>query len=352
MIVLSLFDGISCGYAALDKIRQENSDFPSVTKYYASEISESAIKIAMHNHADIIEIGDVRNIEYNQGILTTEKGTFEVGHIDLLMGGSPCTDFSNIGAQKEMTFEDIIVNTPEDYMRYKDAGYQFTGESYLFWEFVRLFESINPTYVLLENVPMRGRCADQLKQILGLNSITINSDLVSAQNRNRQYWTDIPNVTVPEDRNITLDQILDPNADTKDCSDSIIVQKNLPKFIKKYQFIPERFNAYNATPVKDKACTLTKGSMVTSSCATLIWVKVPDGVHIVKDGVLDNKYAVKLEDGKYNLRRLNLLEMERLQTLPDGYTDVDGVGVQGRSECIGNGWTVDVIAHILKNMRF
>ena len=87
--------------------------------------------------------------------------------------------------------------------------------------------------------------------------------------------------------------------------------------------------------------------MVTSSCATLIFVKCVDGVHLVDNGTINGKYPVKLKDGRYNLRRLSIREMERLQTLPDDYTAVKGVGIQKRSAAIGNGWTIDVIAHIL-----
>ena len=91
--------------------------------------------------------------------------------------------------------------------------------------------------------------------------------------------------------------------------------------------------------------------MVTSSCATLIFVKCANGIHCVKNKIMDNKYPVKLRDGQYNLRRLSLREMERLQTLPDDYTKVESVGLQKRSAVIGNGWTIDVIVHILSHLK-
>ena len=121
--------------------------------------------------------------------------------------------------------------------------------------------------------------------------------------------------------------------------------------MKKYGYIPERFNAYNASQIKDKGCALSRGSMVTSSCATLLFVKCKNGLHSVKNGILDGEYKTKLSDGKYNIRRLSLLECERLQTLPDNYTAVLGVSNQKRNEIIGNAWTVDVIAHIFSFLQ-
>jgi hypothetical protein len=116
--------------------------------------------------------------------------------------------------------------------------------------------------------------------------------------------------------------------------------------IEKYGYIPERFNAYNASEIRDKACALSRGSMITSSCATLMFVKVEDGVHEVQSGILNGQYKTKLGDGRYNIRKLDLTEIERLQDLPDGYTDGLGISEQKRTEMIGNGWTVDVIRHI------
>jgi DNA (cytosine-5)-methyltransferase 3A len=185
-----------------------------------------------------------------------------------------------------------------------------------------------------------------INDAIGCEPIEINSSLLSAQNRPRLYWTNIPNVTVPENKNICLDDILDNKADTKDVCHCKTIQKAFPKLLSKYGYIPERFNAYNASKIENKACALSRGSMVTSSCATLLFVKCTDGKHIVKNGLFDNLYKTNLSDGLYNIRRLSIKEMERLQTLPDNYTNIDGIGVQKRSASIGNGWTVDVIAHI------
>lgn len=115
--------------------------------------------------------------------------------------------------------------------------------------------------------------------------------------------------------------------------------------------IPEKFNAYNASEIKNKACTLSRGSMITSSCATLLFVKTQNGAHVAKNGVLDGRYKTSLTDGSYNLRKLSIKEMERLQTLPDDYTNLPNISTQKRSEMIGNGWTVDVISHIFSYME-
>lgn len=342
--VLSLFDGIGCGRVALKRAGIE------VQKYYASEIDKGAIKIALANNNDIIEIGDITKITYdkNIGVLHTENGDYNVGKIDLIIGGSPCTDFSSIGYAKGMVVEQTEISTLTQYITLKNNNVLFSGQSYLFWEYVRLLKEINPQYFLLENVVMSKKWENIISSAIGTSPIKINSALLSAQNRPRLYWTNIPNVTVPNDKGITLESILSNKAPINDVSNCQTVQKCFPKLFHKYGYIPIKFNAYNVSEIKDKACTLSRGSMVTSSCATLLFVKCDNGVHSVKNGILNNLYPIKLQDGNYNLRRLSLTEMERLQTLPDNYTNITGVGLQKRSTTIGNGWTVDVIAHILK----
>lgn len=343
MTVLSLFDGISCGRLALQRAGI------TVDTYYASEIAPSAIKIATANHKDIIEIGDVCKVSYDvsTGTLHTEKGDYVVGSIDLLLGGSPCTDFSSIGYARGMTVNKTEIKTLTQYLRLKKRNIAFTGQSYLFWEYVRILNEVKPKYFLLENVVMASKWRGVIDKALGVEPIAINSSLLSAQNRARLYWTNIPDVTVPEDKGVTLDDIFASDAPIDDVSHCVIVQKNLPRLIQKYGYLPERFNAYNAVKLSDKGCALSRGSMITSSCAVLLWVACPTGVHKVEQGIMDGKYATHLSDGTYNLRRLSLKEQERLQTLPDDYTAVEGVSSQKRSEGIGNGWTVDVIAHIL-----
>ena len=179
--VLSLFDGISCGRIALERVGIK------VNKYYASEIKKIAINTTMLHYPDTIQIGDVTKVRYEDGVLYTEKGNFNVGKIDLLIGGSPCQDFSILRALN---------------------GLEITGlggtKSKLFYEYLRLLREVNPRFFLLENVRMKKESEEQLNEYLGVEGIFINSILVSYQNRPRIYWTNIPNVVPPEDRKINF----------------------------------------------------------------------------------------------------------------------------------------------------
>ncbi len=344
-VVLSLFDGISCGRVALERAGID------VTSYYASEIERASIAISQANYPDIVEIGDIAKVSYADGTLHTENGDFFIGHVDLLIGGSPCTDFSSIGYTNGMTSGKEEILSLRQYMRLKSKGVKFDGQSYLFWEYVRLMHEVSPDYFLLENVVMSKKWQKTIDSAMGRSPIPINSSLLSAQNRPRLYWTNIPDVGEPADRHVTLGDVLDPGAPATDVSHCKTVQRSLPKFVAKYGYVPTLFNAYNVTELSDKACALSRGSMVTSSCATLLFVRHEDVVHTVRDGLLDGGYPTPLKNGRYNLRKLSFKEMERLQTLPDGYTDVKAAGRHKRSAAIGNGWTVDVISHIFSHIK-
>lgn len=340
MNVLSLFDGISCGFLALKKCNIK------VNTYFASEIEPTAIRVAKTNNPSIIEIGDISKIYYKDGVLYTPIKNYNIGHIDLICGGSPCTNFSSIGYANGMSTGDIEIVSLEQYLELKSQHVVFNGQSYLFWEYCRLLNEIKPDYFLLENVVMAKKWENIITKYLGVSPIKINSALVSAQNRPRLYWTNINGIKQPQNKNIILDDILCADADTKDVSYCLTVQRSFPKLIEKYGYIPERFNAYNAAELKNKACTLSRGSMITSSCATLLFVQVKNGVHIVKNGILNGIYKTPLKDGTYNLRKLNVTEIERLQNLPDNYTNLPKISEQKRTAMIGNGWTVDIISHI------
>ncbi len=183
MNVLSLFDGMSGGMLAL---KDANI---SVKNYYASEIKEHAIKASKHNFKNITHIGDIRNVHYSNGILFTENGMYDVGKIDLLIGGSPCQDLS--------------------FMNQKQQGLE--GEkSKLFYEFYRIFKEVNAKFFLLENVAsMNNASRDIISKLMGVGHIERNSNLVSAQDRRRYYWTNIPGVTIPVDKGILLNDILE-----------------------------------------------------------------------------------------------------------------------------------------------
>ena len=333
--VLSLFDGISCGRVALDRANIQ------VNKYYASEINEYSIKIAKKNYPDTIELGDVRD-------LTIDDVNDE---IDLLIGGSPCQSFSFVGHMDGMSTTENGVKkeilTLEDYLNAKEKGFIFNGYSYLFWEYVRILKEIKPKYFLLENVNMTKHWENVITKALGVSPIRINSSLFSAQNRNRLYWTNLPIKDYPEDLNILLDSILVDDTDFENVGETLTVQKAFPKLEKKYGYIPNMFNAYNVTEIIEKSPTLSLGSMVTSSCATTIFIPHENGIYKVKDkkiSINQAEYSTNLGDGNYLLRKLSPVECERLQTLPDNYTE--GVSDSQRYKMIGNGWTVEAIKWI------
>lgn len=274
MNVLSLFDGMSCGQIALNRAGIQYD------KYFASEIETHSIKVTKHNFPDTVCLGDVTKVD-----------TTKLPKIDLLIGGSPCQSFSTAG-----------------------NGKGFNGKSGLFWEYVRILKEVKPTYFLLENVKMKKEWRDIISTELGVNPIEINSKLVSAQNRPRLYWTNIPNVSQPADKNIKMKDILDKDADKKYALSDVKIDRVL-------NTIRGRGFFYDGTQEK---------------CGTLIagYYKQPtDGVYV------DLGFK----------RRLTPVECERLQTVPENYTNI--VADSHRYKMIGNGWTVDVIAHILSGIK-
>jgi DNA-cytosine methyltransferase len=313
MNVLNLFDGISCGQLALNRANI------SYDNYFASEIDKYAIQITQKNFPNTQQIGDVTKI-------TTDS----LPKIDLLMGGSPCQGFSFAG--KQLNFED--------------------ERSKLFFEFVRLKNELKPKYFLLENVKMKKLYQNVISEHLGVEPIQINSALVSAQNRVRLYWTNIPNITQPEDKHILLPDILETGVVDRDKSYCIDANywkgTTLEQYINKARrqivfterrteeakLIRKEFREkYGKDFSPRRAKELTPRNDDKSNCLTTSLTKE----HI-------------LLDESYNFRKLTPLECERLQTVPDNYTE--GISNTQRYKTLGNGWTVDVITHILKEMVF
>lgn len=282
--VLSLFDGISCGRVALERAEIK------VNKYYASEIDDNAIKIAKKNYPDNINIGDVTKIDCNK-----------LDYIDLLIGGSPCQGFSIAG--KQLNFND--------------------PRSKLFFDYVRILKEVKPKYFLLENVKMKKEYQDIISEYLGVEPIEINSALVSAQLRPRLYWTNIPGITIPIDKNILLKDIILNKCDSK---------YNMSEKMKQKLVIRNQANTYMSLKNYNKAYRvmyLERKSVCLDTAG----------------GGGRTPYIIQ----NNNIRKLTPLECERLQTLPDNYTS--GVSDSQRYKCIGNGWTVDVIAHILSFLK-
>ena len=277
--VLSLFDGISCGQLALGRAEI------NVNKYYASEIKESSIKCTMGNFPDTIQLGDVTKLD----ISTLPK-------IDLLIGGSPCQDLSIAN----------VIN------KGNQEGLNGTKSS-LFYEYVRILKQLRPTYFLLENVSnMKEHDRSIISSILGVEPIKINSNLVSYQNRSRYYWTNIPNITQPVDRNINFQNYI--------CKD----HEKCKEF------------KVNRTPSREKMW----GNGINGNCKNVTNETKINCITCRQDR-WKNAGLVEFEDF---CRYLTTTELEIGQTLPVGYTRM--LNKHQAANVIGDGWTVDVIAHI------
>ena len=280
MKVLSLCDGMSCGHIALDKAGIK------VDEYYAAEIKKIGIKVTKENYPNTIHIGDVNKIQFKDGVLFTEEGNFEVGHIDLVMFGSPCQTFS-IAMKKELR-----------------VGMQNMEKSGLFLECYRVLKEVNPTYFLMENVgTMKNEDRDFITYLMGVEPVFINSSLVSAQLRRRYYWTNIPNVTVPEDKGIELKDVITSGFVDKKKARALVVSESRPLTDRK-----RMMHRYK-----------------TTGMLTLVFED--------------------LDDKENTCRIFNQTELERLQTVPEGYTKC--LTRNEAADVLGDGWTVDVIAHIL-----
>jgi len=293
MNVLSLFDGMSCGQIALERAGVK------VDNYFASEIDKYAIQVTQKNYPNTKQIGDITQV----------KGGY-MPSIDLLFGGSPCQSFSRSG-----------------------DGSGFDGKSGLFWEFVRVLNEVKPKYFLLENVVMKKEWEIMITEALGVKPIKIDSSLVSAQKRQRLYWTNIPNVSQPKDMNIKLEDIV-----TIDDRDSY-TDKDL--VIKK-----DKKGVYVRNATKKGYLVANDGDGVNLDFPRS---KTRRGrVSIQKTNTLNTSCNYGFVNGG-EIYRLNLTEIERLQTVPDNYTE--SVSDSQRRKMLGNGWTVDVIAHIFKNIK-
>jgi len=294
--VLSLFDGMSCGRIAL-----ERAGLP-VTNYFASEVDKYAMEVSKKNYPDIEQLGDVTNNCF-----------WDLPQIDLLIGGSPCQGFSFAG--KQLDFDD--------------------PRSKLFFTFIDCIEAFKPKYFLLENVGMKKQSEDVITNILGVEPIEINSNLVSAQNRKRLYWTNIPNVKKPEDKGIVLKDILEP---LPDCPIGVKVREK-----SNCLRVGGKSSPFGSKQIWDSPFQrITKKGKLKPSitkAACLTGGGNSGGNHSDMD-ILHTEYST---------RRYSVTECERLQTVPDDYTE--GVSNSQRYKMLGNGWTVDVIAHIFKQLK-
>lgn len=306
--VLSVFDGMSCGRIAL-----ERAGIP-IKNYFASEVDKYAIQVSKNNYPDTCHIGDIQNVSTLENHLYIDDGDgYETHKIDLLIGGSPCQGFSFAG--KQLNFDD--------------------PRSKLFFEFVRLLKELKPKYFLLENVRMKKEYQDIITDYLGVEPIKINSSLVSAQNRVRLYWTNIPNVAQPDDRGIVLKDIIESGAVDRDkshCLDANYFKGgNLKSYFEKHR----RQLVFNEPKIVQIPHGYNKGGLKENKSPSMTTSSWQHNNHLTYDDGL-------------TYRKLTPIECERLQTVPDNYTD--SVSNTQRYKMLGNGWTVDVISHIFKGI--
>ena len=467
MNVLSLFDGMSCGQQALERAGIK------VDKYFASEIDKYAIKVTMANYPNTIQLGSVVDVD-----------GYSLPKIDLLIGGSPCQSFSFAGKRKGMSTKDEQeILTLDHYLKLKADQYEFEGQSYLFWEYMRLLNEVKPTYFLLENVLMGEKWEKVLTKAIGVKPIEINSALVSGQNRRRLYWTNIgmkpmglfgdleSTIQQPKDKGILLKDILESEVDEKyflsenvvsrfkkyNTNSNIIgttapdfrtigqrdevygingkmgclnatdykqpkqlmiynntrLNKTIEKNIEEFNDKPLFIDSYNQAVHEDKSICISTRVNASNNNHIYIPEATKKGFVEIKPGdcfdaenlnsetrrgrLMEEKsnclmakktdfmyyepsneglksiqlgmskewgncesdkgksytlckagvHGVKYKTGR--IRRLTPIECERLQTVPEGYTE--GVSNTQRYKMLGNGWTVDVIKHILRNIE-
>lgn len=350
MNVLSLFDGLSCGQQALERSGIK------VDKYFASEIDKYAIKVTMANYPNTIQLGSVTDVD-----------GYKLDKIDLLIGGSPCQSFSFAGKRKGMSTKDEQqILTLEHYLKLKAEGYEFEGQSYLFWEYMRLLNEVKPKYFLLENVMMGEKWEKVLTKAIGVKPIMINSSLVSAQNRKRLYWTNIgmkPSglfgdlksiIEQPKDKEILLKDILENEVDKK-----YFLSENMIEHLNKKK--GTTFDTFYPRDINYKSRTLaTSTYKMTSSDNYIVHNMMPRSSKSGKGGtghlIREDGKTYCLDTGNTNaveykkiIRRLTPIECERLQTVKDNYTNY--VSDSQRYKMLGNGWTIDIISHILNYIK-
>jgi len=313
MNVLSLFDGLSCGQIALNKLSIK------IDNYFASEINKNAITITQNNFPDTIQLGNIANVQIKN-----------LPQIDLLIGGSPCQGFSFAG--KQLNFSD--------------------PRSKLFFEYVRLLKECKPKYFLLENVRMQQEFLDIISDLLNVQPIMINSADFSPHDRKRYYWTNIPYTNYTLINKTIVQNILEPE---HKINDKYYINPKRPIHIldnkinkRKIAYIGSDSQANRIYKINNKSVCL---------CGDAGGLGAKTGLYAIPVEVESNNYKFYTigftnSNEKYRnhyIRKLTPIECERLQTVPDNYTS--GVTDNQRYKMLGNGWTVDVIAHLLKGIK-
>lgn len=311
MKVLSLCDGMSCGQLALQKLGI------TVDAYYASEIKDIAIKVTLANFPNTIEIGDVTKVSYKDGVLHTEKGVYEVGKIDLVMFGSPCQTFS--------------VAIPTEHR----IGFDNLEKSGLFFECYRILNEVKPRYFLMENVrSMKNEDRDIISNLLGVQPIMIDSALVAPAMRKRYYWTNIEGVTLPQRKDVPLQSILTSGYTERQKARCLAVIDSRPNTTPVKMFHRYYSSGFTTVIFKDRQHYLDCCQYYDNHYKGMAAVDIPVGETDVFDGI----------------RYFNQLEMERCQTVPEGYTKC--LTRNEAADVLGDGWTLEVVAHILSFMNY
>lgn len=339
--VLSLFDGISCGQVALNRagIKYEN--------YFACEIDKYAIKITQKNFPNTIQLGDVRKLSISK-----------LPRIDLLIGGSPCQGFSFAG--KQLAFHD-----PRSKLFFKFAAIK------------RKLEKANPDLLwLLENVEMKREHENIISYYMGVDPVKINSALLSAQNRVRLYWTNFKtekgmlgdlyqNISQPKDRGILLKDIIESGVVDRDkslCLDASYykgtnIEHYLKKNVRQVVFTEKRSENMTIvkylTPIEIKRGIEKSKAQVWKTGNKMGKLEFPNSIEkkaktLTVVNTIGGRETNHIQDN-FGIRRLTPIECERLQTLPDNYTQ--GISDSQRYKALGNGWTVDVIVYLLKQIQ-
>jgi len=364
IVVISLFDGLSGARVALDRV-----DGLEVLRYYSSEIDKYAIKISNKNYPqdENYRLGSVIDINAKE-LLNEIKQDF--GDVDIfLVAGSPCQGFSMSGKMKgSSTIDGIKVTTIEQYLDLRNKGFEFDGQSYLFWEWIRIREEINPKYYLLENVRISKEWLPMFNYAVGVTPVFINSELLSAQSRPRYYWTNL-DIKIPKNKGIVLDDILIDLPIEKELSNFMTddfygvsrLEKGMFNFTgdKKSKCITvgsghgnkyliklgeyERHRTETPNKLSRVGTTIDNGNYESS---IRVYSKIGKSPTVMT--TCGGGQEIKVDITKSLYRKLTPLECERLQTLPDNYTNCVSNG--RRFHAIGNGFTVDVISHICKSI--
>lgn len=307
--VLSLCDGMSCGHIAFERAGI------AINQYFASEIKEIAIRVTQDNYPNTIQVGDVNKIKYKDGVLITENGSFET-KIDVVIFGSPCQSFSQcMKADKRVGLEDKT-------------------KSGLFFECFRILQEVNPSWFLMENVEsMKNEDKDFISGLMGVQPIMIDSAIIGPVVRKRYYWTNIPGVTVPQEKEITFQSVLDYGYTDRTKGHCMLVSDSRPPTTPVKMFHRYYYKAFGNLIFKSKEHCKACKQYYDEHYRGIGAKNIPVGETDIFDGV----------------RYMNQDEMERCQTVPKGYTKC--LTRNEAADVLGDGWTVDVISHIFSFLK-